>query len=216
VIVGVSGDEIEYPLLIDYGDMSLDNVVAWDFAKLETELNVRLLAKLYCNPSTRASAWKCLEGKALQQLATKWIDRPKDQSDALVVRTQQIAFALAFERRLATKTVQLRTTPKGRVENTTHAQSRFDRAAGLINPIRTQATDYLGGSPQPCVELATGTERHDRRLRVEHGKVRRRSCPHLPAALCTRVGRQEERRDKADRKQYQAARRRKLRRQLLG
>ncbi|MDC0936712.1 phosphotransferase [Pirellulales bacterium] len=46
ILVGVAGQEIEYPLIIDYGDMAVDNVVAWDFAKLESELKVQLLAKL--------------------------------------------------------------------------------------------------------------------------------------------------------------------------
>ena len=43
VLVGVRRGEVQYPAVFDYGDMSDHNVLAWDFAKLETELKARLL-----------------------------------------------------------------------------------------------------------------------------------------------------------------------------
>jgi hypothetical protein len=46
VLVGVRRGEVQYPAVFDYGDMSDRNVLAWDFAKLETELKVRLLPAL--------------------------------------------------------------------------------------------------------------------------------------------------------------------------
>lgn len=49
ILVGVADEEVEYPLIIDYGDMRVDNVIAWDFVKLETELKVRLLTTLSLN-----------------------------------------------------------------------------------------------------------------------------------------------------------------------
>ena len=47
VLVGVHRGEAEFPVVFDYGEMSPDNVLAWDFVKLEFELKTRLLPKLY-------------------------------------------------------------------------------------------------------------------------------------------------------------------------
>ena len=46
ILVGVRRGEMQYPAAFDYGDMSDTNVIAWDFAKLETELKVRILPTL--------------------------------------------------------------------------------------------------------------------------------------------------------------------------
>lgn len=47
VMVGLHRDEILYPTLYDYGEMDWDNVIAWDFVKLEMEIKVRTLSLLY-------------------------------------------------------------------------------------------------------------------------------------------------------------------------
>src|SRR5205085_12434182 len=41
VLVGLTENEARWPALYDYEHMSRDNLVAWDFVKLETELKTR-------------------------------------------------------------------------------------------------------------------------------------------------------------------------------
>ena len=47
ILLGVRRGETEYPAVFDYEDMGDANVLVWDFAKLETELKIRLLPDLY-------------------------------------------------------------------------------------------------------------------------------------------------------------------------
>ncbi len=47
ILLGVRRSAAQYPAVFDYGGMGESNVLAWDFAKLETELKVRLLQRLY-------------------------------------------------------------------------------------------------------------------------------------------------------------------------
>ena len=53
ILVGVRRGEVEYPAVFDYGEMRADNVLVWDFAKLETELKVRLLPLLLSDTAVR-------------------------------------------------------------------------------------------------------------------------------------------------------------------
>lgn len=43
VLVGVDDDRVGTPALFDYENMSCDNLLGWDFVKLETELKIRAL-----------------------------------------------------------------------------------------------------------------------------------------------------------------------------
>jgi len=47
VLVGVEDNRADSPALFDYEHMSCDNLVGWDFVKLETELKVRAVAALH-------------------------------------------------------------------------------------------------------------------------------------------------------------------------
>lgn len=47
MLVAVTAERAVFPAIFDYEDMGPDNLVAWDFVKLETELKVRVLADLY-------------------------------------------------------------------------------------------------------------------------------------------------------------------------
>ena len=59
ILVGVQRGEAEYPAVFDYGEMDDANVLVWDFVKLETELKVRLLMRLYHDAACRGSiAWQ--------------------------------------------------------------------------------------------------------------------------------------------------------------
>ena len=43
VLVSVLDDDVSLPAVYDFADMGLENLVGWDFVKLETELKVRIL-----------------------------------------------------------------------------------------------------------------------------------------------------------------------------
>ena len=144
VVVGVSDGEVEYPQLIDYGDMSPDNVIAWDFVKLETEIKVRLLGELYSDPVLRESVFKQLRGDRFARLVDRWNGRKDAELDVLVDRTQQIAFAFEFERRLAEQTDQLLRSPRGIRPPNEPVGNAFDRAVSLLLAIRRQAANELG------------------------------------------------------------------------
>lgn len=47
VLVGLVDGEARWPAVYDYEDMGLNNDLCWDFAKLETELKVRVLSHVY-------------------------------------------------------------------------------------------------------------------------------------------------------------------------
>lgn len=47
VLVGIVHDRAVWPALFDYEDMSVCDLVAWDFAKLETELKIRAYTEMF-------------------------------------------------------------------------------------------------------------------------------------------------------------------------
>jgi hypothetical protein len=49
VLVGLVGDRAHWPALFDYEHMRRDNLVGWDFAKLETELKIRAYPLVYAD-----------------------------------------------------------------------------------------------------------------------------------------------------------------------
>ncbi len=52
VLVTAVSDEVALPAVFDYADMGLDNLVGWDFVKLETELKIRALPRLHGHVGT--------------------------------------------------------------------------------------------------------------------------------------------------------------------
>lgn len=50
VLVTVLDEDVSLPAVYDYADMGLENLVGWDFVKLETELKVRVLPILLNGP----------------------------------------------------------------------------------------------------------------------------------------------------------------------
>jgi hypothetical protein len=53
VLVSVLDDDVSLPAVYDFADMGLDNLVGWDFVKLETELKVRILPLLLNGPEAK-------------------------------------------------------------------------------------------------------------------------------------------------------------------
>jgi hypothetical protein len=66
VLVSVVDDEVGSFVLFDYEEMRPDNLVGWDFVKLETELKVRVYPKIF---STNFSAFVTSVHKFEEQLA---------------------------------------------------------------------------------------------------------------------------------------------------
>ena len=47
IVVGLVNGEARWPAVFDFEDMAIDNYVAWDFVKLETELKIRALRHVF-------------------------------------------------------------------------------------------------------------------------------------------------------------------------
>lgn len=56
VLVGQVRGKALWPTLFDYEDMSPDNLIGWDFVKLETELKIRLYDQLYDGSESHLAA----------------------------------------------------------------------------------------------------------------------------------------------------------------
>jgi len=50
VLVGRVGDRVLWPTVFDYGDMGTDNLIGWDFVKMETEFKLRAYPDLFPGP----------------------------------------------------------------------------------------------------------------------------------------------------------------------
>jgi tetratricopeptide (TPR) repeat protein len=144
VIVGVSGTEIEYPLLIDYGDMAGANAIVWDFAKLETELKVRLVAEFYKNRQAREAIWGQVRNPHFRKLVERWTRCDPSGLDPTVDRTQQIVFAFEFERRLQEGTMQIDRSPRRLEGDRPVSQVPLERALSILRTVRSQAAEQLG------------------------------------------------------------------------
>lgn len=123
VLVGLEEDRAGTPALFDYENMSCDNLIGWDFVKLETELKIRALAAVL------------VDGGRADPVPT-----------AALGRTQRYARAAeAFETRLAARTVACRESghwPEG--PDAGFGDERLDRLAALLLCVRQQAELHLG------------------------------------------------------------------------
>ena len=149
IYVGVQRNEAEYPAVFDYGEMDSDNVLVWDFVKLETELKVRFLTWLFDNKTTR----EALMGiKGLPHLGghkTLTDGLPSAITDPRLLRASQLEFAFRFENILRDMTRRIHslsdpevTDPPGGRHIT--GDERLDRAFGIILRIRQEAALFMG------------------------------------------------------------------------
>lgn len=152
VIVGVAEGEIEFPLIIDYGDMSPQNVIAWDFAKLEMETKVRLLGQLLGHEATCRSLWERTTDPGLQHLVGLWKRRASRGPESLVKRTQQIVAAAELERQLNAYTAALFQNPQTPPEAPGLSGRPLARARCLLQRIRYEAANQLGRLPRRLAE----------------------------------------------------------------
>ena len=143
ILVGVRRGEVQYPAVFDYGDMGDQNVLAWDFAKLETELKVRRLAEIIRQPD----AYQWLLKKSKLRTATY---EPAANADPGVNarRADRMAAFLAFEEYINELTLRIEDVHSvNRVQPLTPPLSgihMLDRLAGIILRIRQEAAFWLG------------------------------------------------------------------------
>ncbi len=148
VLLGVERGEAEYPAVFDYGEMAPDNVLAWDFAKLETELKVRLLPRLYRDREAREHLLKSSPRQRKPEAADA--DDVSDQAR----RADRLEFAFLLEKLLGERTERIqgrddaeRLTPPGGREVT--RVRKLDRLLGVLLRIRQEAALALGFNRGP-------------------------------------------------------------------
>src|SRR5262249_55534321 len=135
--------EAEYPAVFDYGEMRPDNVIAWDFAKLETEVKVRLLPMLYGDDEVRE--W-LLKGSSRKRKPRLTADN--DISDE-ARRADRLEFAFFFEKLLAEWSERIlgledaERLAKPRDREVTKVR-KLDRLLGILLRIRQEAALALG------------------------------------------------------------------------
>ena len=135
ILVGARRGEAELPIVIDYGEMTDANVLAWDFVKLETELKTRVAVGLFEDAAARAALLSRRKGKppqehyaAVKQILSAGKDPQHDDLLAGIVRkilarivsedgsraaewralrAQRLTFIFEFESLLADATAQI-------------------------------------------------------------------------------------------------------------
>lgn len=128
VLVGTDEERAGTPALFDYENMSADNLIGLDFAKLETELKIR----------------------ALDAIAADRRPAPRDRTDPGAPDRRLREFAARvqeFESRLARRTVACRESgswPDAPDRNLTGEAAQFDRLETIVLSIREQAAAHLG------------------------------------------------------------------------
>lgn len=104
VLVGRVEDRVLWPAVFDYGDMGPDNVVGWDFVKLETEFKIRAYPRVFANAAAIASfvpevvsfERELCERTELARNACRWplepaADTPRERLLWLLLRLRQLA-----------------------------------------------------------------------------------------------------------------------------
>lgn len=148
VLVGVQRGEVEFPAVFDYGEMDTNNVLVWDFVKLETELKTRLLDPLYKDrraAETLLSRYANRRNRTLPALPEGFSADQTAQS----LRIRRLAFAFEFESLLAELTGDIGTLvdtdslepPRARDFTGNH---KLDRALAILVRIRQEAALWLG------------------------------------------------------------------------
>ena len=148
VLVGVHRGEAEFPVVFDYGEMGPDNVLAWDFVKLEFELKTRIIPRLYEDPAARTSL-----------LARRGTKPPKETQGGASAsepvrcaaeRAWRLAFVFEFETLLMEATARIddhasamSRRPPGPLPLFAD-NSKIDRALRVLLRIRQEAALWLG------------------------------------------------------------------------
>jgi hypothetical protein len=143
VLVGVRRGEVQYPAVFDYGDMSDHNVLAWDFAKLETELKARLLPVIMGDGAVSSFL---IERSKLRKPPQ---ERPSAGLRPVIAdRADRLATFLAFEELLDDLTESVCTSlDMGRLRPLRQPPTgipKLDRLAAILLRVRREAATWLG------------------------------------------------------------------------
>jgi tetratricopeptide (TPR) repeat protein len=105
ILVGVQRGEVEFPVVFDYGEMTPENVLVWDFVKLEFELKTRLIPKLYKDGETRELLLSRRGKKPPHDSISG--DVAPEAIRQCAERAKRLAFAFEFETLLADATARI-------------------------------------------------------------------------------------------------------------
>lgn len=149
ILVGVQGGEAEYPAIFDYGEMAPDNVLVWDFVKLETELKVRMIGHLIADD---AACRSLLDQPCVQDHLKRYLDKAVavPNIDSMQWQTRrELAFAFAFENCLAClmNNVHKTAEPAGgtcKLLAGNGSSDKLQRALSIFQSIRSEASVWLG------------------------------------------------------------------------
>jgi hypothetical protein len=143
VIVGDRRGEVQYPAVFDYGDMTPENVIAWDFAKLETELKVRILAEIVLDPAVMSTLIERTPLRKYRAVEPKVGLRSKEAN-----RADRLVAFLAFEELLDDLTSGVIDGPGiERILPLTPPPTgvkKIDRLASILVRVRCEAVKWLG------------------------------------------------------------------------
>lgn len=151
ILVGVLRHEARSPILYDYGEMARDNVVAWDFVKLEMELKSRLLPWFLDNDREARGA---LLSRSQCAPRVEFVPGAPQAEQDRSRRTQRLAWLYEIERLLAEESHRIDSVdkaesrePPGRRE-LIPGRAALNRLLTLLLRIRQEAALVLG-SRQP-------------------------------------------------------------------
>lgn len=143
ILLGVSRGEVEYPVIVDYGDMSADNALIWDFAKQETELKVRLLNWLVDDESARAEVLQQAPVGHLKNLVRDWEKPRKFSSEDR--QTRELLFAQLFEELLHAESSGIDACASLDFHDTQEARrTPVEKALAILARVRLEAAVQLG------------------------------------------------------------------------
>jgi hypothetical protein len=138
VLVGVERGQVDYPAVFDYGEMGESNVICWDFVKLETELKVRLLPKLFNDESARRALVAAVDAPS-----------PDGTCHESIARKNRLQFAFALETRLDDLTARILSEDHAESVSSLPADlltghAAVDRALAIVLRVRKEAALWLG------------------------------------------------------------------------
>lgn len=147
IIVGTMRDEAEWPAVFDFDKMAQENIVAWDFAKLELELKCRLFQQLLDSAQDRNQLRELFDIPAHPQLPATL--RLSSEESSVPQRAEILELIFAIERRLDNWTNQLQRESLAKRMDAAFADAvptdtPIGRALQIIFRIRKEAAIYLG------------------------------------------------------------------------
>lgn len=96
VLVGIVRERVLWPALFDYEDMSFCNLIAWDFAKLETELKTRAYVEIFAGARepTAAEHDAILENAAVEKYENQAFLTAVQQSELRLNELTEMCYRL--------------------------------------------------------------------------------------------------------------------------